>query len=584
MHIEQVTADRKTYDAASDLRLPPLVRDLEIDYTALSFVAPEKNRFRVKLEGRDPDWQDVGNRRQAFYADLSPGTYRFRVTASNNSGVWNEAGAFLDFSIAPAYYQTTWFRAASVVTVLALFWALYQFRLRQIAHDFNLRLDERVNERTRIARELHDTLLQSFQGLMLRFQSARDLLPAHPAKAVEALDGALDRADQAIVEGRDAIQNLRSSTTVTNELAQAMTALAEELRSRTGRRTELGDVPRVRRGHAAGPASDPPRRHLPHCARGAAQCVPPRTGQTKSKPRSPTANVIFGCVSGTMERASTRSTWTRDAPDTGVCPACASAPQQIGAQLNLWSEVGAGTEVELRIPGSVAYGTSRGRGGCSAIPQARTRLMSADRAPIRILSVDDHPLLREGVAALLASQPDMKLVAEASNGREAIEQFRKHRPDVTLMDLQMPEMNGVDAMIAICGEFPRARIIVLTTYAGDVQVLRALKAGARAYLLKSVLRKELLETIRLVHAGQKRIVPEVATELAEHATDDALSPREIEVLRLIASGNANKEIAGQLSITEETVKGHVKNILAKLAANDRTHAVTIGLKRGIIEL
>jgi len=210
--------------------------------------------------------------------------------------------------------------------------------------------------------------------------------------------------------------------------------------------------------------------------------------------------------------------------------------------------------------------------------------MSADRPPIRILSVDDHPLLREGVAALLAGQPDMLLIGEASNGREAIEQFRKHRPDITLMDLQMPEMNGVDAMIAICGEYPTARIIVLTTYTGDVQVLRALKAGARGYLLKGLLRKELLETIRLVHAGQKRIPPEVAHELAEHATDGALSAREIEVLRLIAGGNANKEIAVQLSITEETVKGHIKNILAKLDANDRTHAVTIGLKRGIIEL
>jgi DNA-binding NarL/FixJ family response regulator len=210
--------------------------------------------------------------------------------------------------------------------------------------------------------------------------------------------------------------------------------------------------------------------------------------------------------------------------------------------------------------------------------------MSGDRHSIRILSVDDHPLLREGVAALLAGQPDMTLVGEASNGREAIEQFRKHRPDVTLMDLQMPEMNGVDAMIAICAEFPMARIIVLTTYTGDVQVLRALKAGARAYLLKGLLRKELLETIRLVHAGGKRMPAEVATELAEHATDDALSPRESEVLRLISGGNANKEIAAQLSITEETVKGHVKNILAKLNANDRTHAVTIGLKRGIIDL
>jgi DNA-binding NarL/FixJ family response regulator len=210
--------------------------------------------------------------------------------------------------------------------------------------------------------------------------------------------------------------------------------------------------------------------------------------------------------------------------------------------------------------------------------------MSADRPPIRVLSVDDHPLVREGVAALLASQPDMTLVAEASNGREAIEQFRKHRPDVTLMDLQMPEINGIDATITICGEFPGARIVVLTTYSGDVQVLRALKAGARGYLLKGLLRKELLETIRLVHAGQKRMPPEVATELAQHATDDALSSREIEVLKLIAGGNANKEIGARLSITEETVKGHIKNILAKLGANDRTHAVTIGLKRGIIDL
>jgi DNA-binding NarL/FixJ family response regulator len=210
--------------------------------------------------------------------------------------------------------------------------------------------------------------------------------------------------------------------------------------------------------------------------------------------------------------------------------------------------------------------------------------MSGDQAPIRILCADDHPLLREGVAAILANQPDMTLVAQASNGREAIEQFRKHRPDVTLMDLQMPEVNGVDAMIAICAEFPAARIIVLTTYTGDVQVMRALKAGARAYLLKGLLRKELLETIRLVHAGQKRVLPEVAAELAEHATDGSLSSREIEVLRLISGGNANKEIAARLSITEETVKGHIKNILSKLGANDRTHAVTIGLKRGIIDL
>ena len=209
--------------------------------------------------------------------------------------------------------------------------------------------------------------------------------------------------------------------------------------------------------------------------------------------------------------------------------------------------------------------------------------MIADPTLIRILAVDDHPLFRRGIATLIAGQSDLGLVAEASNGREAIQQFRAHRPDVTLMDLQMPEMNGLDAMIAIRNEFPEARIIVLTTYTGDVQVLRALKAGARAYLLKNLLHKELLDTIRAVHAGKRTLSPEASYQLAEHATDDALTPGEISVLRLIAAGNANKQIADQLSITEETVKGRVKNILSKLGAHDRTHAAMIGLKRGIIE-
>ena len=203
---------------------------------------------------------------------------------------------------------------------------------------------------------------------------------------------------------------------------------------------------------------------------------------------------------------------------------------------------------------------------------------------IRILTVDDHQLLREGIAAVLEGQPDMVLVGQASNGREAIEGFRQHRPDVTLMDLRMPDMSGIEAITAIRAEFPNARIIVLTTYAGDVQAAGALKAGASGYLLKNLVRKELLDTIRAVHAGKRRVPPEIATEIAEHVADDALTEREIEVLRRVAAGKSNKVIAAELDISEGTVKTHMKSILPKLDASDRTHAVMIALKRGILDV
>ena len=202
---------------------------------------------------------------------------------------------------------------------------------------------------------------------------------------------------------------------------------------------------------------------------------------------------------------------------------------------------------------------------------------------IRVLAVDDHPLIREGLAAVLNGEEDFELVAAASGGEEAIQLFRTHRPDVTLMDLQMPDISGIEAMIAIRNEFANARFIVLTTYRGDVQALRALKAGAAGYLLKGMMRKELLETIRIVHAGRRRIPPEIAAELADHVADDALSDREIGVLRLAAMGNSNKLIASELNVSEATVKGHMKSILSKLNASDRTHAVTIAMKRGFLD-
>jgi len=208
----------------------------------------------------------------------------------------------------------------------------------------------------------------------------------------------------------------------------------------------------------------------------------------------------------------------------------------------------------------------------------------SDSELIRILTADDHALLRNGIAGLVNAEPDMKMVAEAATGAEAVKQFKQHRPDITLMDLQMPEMGGFDAIVAIRGEFPDARIIVLTTYTGDVQAQRAMKAGAQGYVLKNLLNKELLQTIRTVHGGRKAMAAEVAAGVAEHTGEEGLTTKEVDVLRLIAEGNANKEIAAQLGINEETVKSRVKNILEKLGANDRTHAVTIALKRGIIEL
>ena len=210
--------------------------------------------------------------------------------------------------------------------------------------------------------------------------------------------------------------------------------------------------------------------------------------------------------------------------------------------------------------------------------------MTDGNSRIRILAVDDHQVVRKGIAGFVEIQPDMAVVAEAADGREAIQQFRVHRPDVTLMDLQMPEMNGLDAHIAIRAEYPDAKVIMLTTYEGDAHILRALKAGAQGYLLKNTLHSDLLHTIRAVHAGKRSLSSEVSFQVAQHVSDQALTPAEVAVLRLIAAGNANKQIADQLGITEDTVKGRVKSILSKLDANDRTHAAIIGLKRGIIDL
>ena len=366
VHIEQIIADHKVYDLAMDgtagktrLRLPALIRDLEIDYTALSLVAPEKVQFRYKLEGRDRDWQDAGTRRQAFYTDLAPRNYRFRVVACNNSGMWNEAGTFLDFSVAPAYYQTTRFRLSCMAAFLVLFGALYQLRLRQMAQQFNMRMDERVNERTRIARELHDTLLQSFQGLLLRFQAATNLLP--PGEAKEKFECAIDQAAQAITEGRDAVQGLRSSTTVTNDLACAITTLGEELASGEtnanaaefhvaveGTSRNLHPILRDEVYRIAGEALRNAFKH----AQAQRIEVEIRYDERQLRLR----------VRDDGKGIDAKHVNEDGRPGHYGLGGMRERAKLMGGKLAVWSELDSGTEVELRIPALRAYATSSSRG------------------------------------------------------------------------------------------------------------------------------------------------------------------------------------------------------------------------------
>jgi signal transduction histidine kinase len=373
IHIEQIEADGKVYAASSGRQLPALVRDLQIDYTALSLVAPERNQFRVMLEGRDREWQDVGTRRQKFYTDLAPGPYRFRVMASNNSGVWNETGATLEFSIAPAYYQTRWFQAAMVVGCLALLWVAYQLRIRQVARQFNRTLDARVSERTRIARELHDTLLQSFHGLLLRFQTVLYLLPERPAEARAELEGAVGHAAKAITEGRDAVQSLRASTVERNDLAVAIRILGDELAG--------ADSPTSHQPATFSVAIEGETRDLHPIARDEIYKVAAEA--LRNAFRHAHASRIEVEIRYDRQQFRLR---VRD-DGRGIDPVVLSGQEVeghfglrgmreratlIGGKVAVWSDAGAGTEVELSIPAGAVYATAAARSWWSRLFASRT--------------------------------------------------------------------------------------------------------------------------------------------------------------------------------------------------------------------
>jgi signal transduction histidine kinase/ligand-binding sensor domain-containing protein len=377
VHIEQITADGKTSwrnvsgEAPSSLELPPLARDVTIAFTALSLVAPEKVHFRFKLEGQDSDWREVANDRQVQYSNLAPRNYTFRVKAANNSGVWNEDGAVLHFSIAPAYYQTRWFEALVVAGAFALVWAGYRVRVRQVARDYQRRLDERVNERTRIARELHDTLLQSFHGLLLRFQTAAYLLPTRPAEAKTQLDGAIVHAARAITEGRDAVQGLRASTVEHNDLAMAIRTLGDELATLASAdppptfsvavEGQTGDLHPIVRDEIYKIAAEALRNAFRHAHAGRVEVeIRYDTGQFRLRVRDDGKGIDPAVLAN---QGLEGHYGLRGMPERAAL---------IGGKLAVWSEVGAGTEVELRLPASVVYATSPGRTWWSRLYALRT--------------------------------------------------------------------------------------------------------------------------------------------------------------------------------------------------------------------
>jgi signal transduction histidine kinase len=361
VHIEQIIADGKTYDAASrtsgQMHLPALVRDLTIDYTALSLVVPEKIHFRFKLEGQDQDWREVVNDRQVEYSNLRPGSYRFRVLASNNSGVWNEQGDALDFSIAPAVWQTNWFRALCVLVLIALLWAAYRLRLSRLAREFNRTLDVRVGERTRIARELHDTLLQSFQALLLRFQTAYELLPASPDEARQSLGNAIDRAAEAITEGRDAVQGLRASAVESNDLAHAIRTFYEELAAAddghdlSAPSVLVEGTPRpihpILRDEIYRVACEALRNAFQHAEANQIEVeLRYDDRQLRLRVRDDGKGIDPGFLAGEGREGHYGLRGMRERATL------------IGAKLNVWSAMGSGTEVELTIPALRAYATS----------------------------------------------------------------------------------------------------------------------------------------------------------------------------------------------------------------------------------
>ena len=548
---------------AVPLRIPPNRERIAFELVGVSLSFPQQVRLRYRLDGSDRDWSPATTATEAIYTHLAPGPYRFRVMSSTGDGRWRESDAPVAFVVEPAFWQTSWFRLLVVATCGGLAFAAYRLRTRQLTRQLNVRFEERLAERTRIAQELHDTLLQGVLSASMQLHSAVDDLPADTPNRQE-LERVLHLMSRVSDEGRVAVRGLRTESG--DDLEQAFCLVQQEYASRNGADFEVTVEGRVRTIHPL------IRDEVYRIGREALVNAFRHARATRIEveleygPRHLRMLIRDdGCgIDPNILHAGRDGHW-------GL-PGMRERARRIGGQLTLSSRAASGTEVELLLPASVAF-----------TPPREHEAMTDGRA-IRILTIDDHPLVREGLVTVIGKQPDMAVIAQAATGHEGIEQFRTHRPDVTLMDLRLPDMSGVDTTIAIRSEFPDARIVALTTFEGDVDIQRAFAAGAKAYVLKSMPPKDLIEIIRHVHAGKKRVPPEVAALLAEHIAEESLTQRERAVLMHVAGGHRNREIARLLQISEDTVKTHLKHIIDKLGARDRTEAVAIAVRRGIIQL
>ena len=564
--IEKVLVDDHARPLGEELHIPPGANRIEFQYAGLSFVAPQKVQYRYQLQGFDRDWIDAGNRRAAFYTNLPPGNYRFRVLAANNDGVWNTAGASFGLRMLPHYYQTWWFYSALALGCLLLGYLAYRWRVLQVEAQWGAVL----RERGRLAREIHDTLAQGFVGISVQLEVLARLLAgsretAPPKSALDQLDRARALVRASLADARTSIWDLRS---------------------------EAGGAPK--------PPDDLPSRLSRHCTRIAGGSTAKVYLQVKGtyrpvehKMEEELLRIGQEAVANAVRHAAatridvqliyeSAQVFLRVEDDGRgfTNPPGSSGPEGHYGIRGMRERAGG----DRRLAGARKH-ARRGHAG-SGRRAARMKAEKVDNMsdPIRIMIVEDHAVVRQGLVALLRTVPEFAIVAEAADGHEAIELFRRHQPDVTLMDLRLPRMNGVEAIAAIRVDFPQARIIVLTTFDGDEDIYRALQAGARGYLLKGMTGDELMEAIRSVYGGKSRIPASVAERLAERMSAPSLTGRETEVLQLIVGGNSNKEIAAALYISEATVKTHINSLLSKLGVSDRTQAATTALQRGIVHL